>query len=197
MASLTRYFPGGAATEVSATPVPIPGLSAPSFVPPSVGGVPGMPDLSGVLAQRAAMEAARERRAQQLHRLQLAAMRQDMGARRDAMPSQLDRQMASRDAQSESRFRGNVQDLQLQAMAADEQAQSAPPPLRRIGEGPNQVSGWGLDTNAMNARQRRVFLPDRAGAVNDPSTSTMTGLSSPVDELIAKNKAAVASSGRR
>lgn len=76
----TRYGPGGVTTETeTGFSGGIPGVNI-----PSASGIqlPGMPDLSGAMNARLAIEAERERRAAQLHALQLRAMREGMRASR-------------------------------------------------------------------------------------------------------------------
>jgi hypothetical protein len=178
--SLTRYFPGGAETQVNAQPVGVPGLSMPSIGGGVPGGVPGLPDFSGILARRAAIEAEREARAAKLHQMQLQAMQRSMrNEDADRRVADNERFTHGLERSRDARFRGNVQDLQLEAMRADEQALSQGPPLRMI-SGPGITPGYGMDTNAMNGRQRRAFLPNgssmnASGAVDDSERARRDG----------------------
>lgn len=76
MGSNTLYSPGSVRTAVTGSPVNIPGLTMPGSGGPSL---PGLPDLSGVLNQRLAIEAEREKRAAALQALQMEAMRGALG----------------------------------------------------------------------------------------------------------------------
>jgi hypothetical protein len=195
--SLTRYFPGGAETQVNAQPVGVPGLSMPSIGGGVPGGVPGLPDFSGILARRAAIEAEREARAAKLHQMQLQAMQRSMrNEDADRRVADNERFTHGLERSRDARFRGNVQDLQLEAMRADENAMSQQAPQRMVG-GFNMSPGYQNDTQAMNARQRKLFLPDRAGAVNDYTDSGIGSLPSPVKTGMLRNEVAMAGSGRR
>lgn len=171
MSSLTRYFPGGAATEVTERNIGLPGLAMPS-VGPSASGVSGFPDFSGILRERQRIEAEREARAAAMQRLQMRAMQAGMARDgRDERRMEGERFNAGLANQSDQRFRGNVQDLQLQAMQAENAAASAPPPMRLV-SGAGYSPGYVQDTNAMNSYQRRMFLPNdsrmnASGAADD------------------------------
>ena len=163
--SLTRYFPGGAETQVDARPIRVPQLAMPSIGGGAIGGS-GMPDFNGVLAQGAKIEAEREARAAAMQRLQMAAMRQQMGAAAsDQRFGENERFNAGLANQAEQGFRGNVQDLQLQAMRADEQAKG-PQPLKMM-TGFNMIPGYMPDTIKMDARQRQNYLPDHSANAPD------------------------------
>lgn len=85
MGSMTKYFPGGAVTEVSSPAVALPALAMPSVSGGGVGG--GFPDLSGLIARRQAMEDERERRAAELHAMQMKAMTNALDAQdRERLP---------------------------------------------------------------------------------------------------------------
>jgi hypothetical protein len=161
--SLTRYFPGGAETQVNAQPVGVPGLSMPSIGGGVPGGVPGLPDFSGILARRAAIEAEREARAAKLHQMQLQAMQRSMrNEDADRRVADNERFTHGLERSRDARFRGNVQDLQLEAMRADENAMSQGPPLKML-SGAGYVPGYTMDATAMSGRQRRMFLPNGSG----------------------------------
>src|SRR5689334_3785589 len=110
--SLTRYFPGGAQTLVSERNLPVPQLAMPSIGGGAAGGL-GLPDFSGILARRQAIEAEREARAAALQSLQMRAMSQRMGQEdADFRVGQNERFTASMDAAREARNRSAVQDVQ-------------------------------------------------------------------------------------
>lgn len=161
MSSMTRYFPGGVETQVNGGG----GAALPPITPGQFGmpSMPGMPDLSAIFAQRQRIEAEREARAARMQALQMRALTQGMD--RDAELAKFDDSDRFRNAlvgERDARMRGNVQDLQLRAMQQEQTAAENGPPLRMVGQGPNQIPGYGPDTNAMNAIQRRMFLPGSA-----------------------------------
>lgn len=155
--SRTSYGPRGVQTEVdtgiqSVQSAPPFQTSGPSFNPSPL---PGLPDFSGIMAQRLAAEAARERRAQQLHDLQLRAM---TGELNDAYRARRQPRITN-DALSVGE---QAQRLQLQAMQDEQRMLNSGPPLKML-SGFNINPGYIPDTTAMNARQRQAFLPDTAG----------------------------------
>jgi hypothetical protein len=126
--------------------------------------LPQAPDLTALLD-------AREARAAQLHALQLRAMQRQMG--------RADKAYANR-----GNFEGGVgqpdpqrkmQDLQLEAMQREVQDATSGPPLKMIGQGANMIPGYGLDTNAMNSNQRKMFLPGSSVMANDGLTAGESG----------------------
>lgn len=81
MGSVTKYLPNGnVATEVDSGFSMTPGAFNPGSGLPRM--PQGLPDLSGPMNARLAIEAAREKRAAELHALQLAAMNQSLRANR-------------------------------------------------------------------------------------------------------------------
>jgi hypothetical protein len=57
--------------------------------------------------------------------------------------------------------------MQRAAMEGEQMMQDRLPPPMRLINGPGIISGMGMDVNAMNAAQRRSFLPDKSGEVED------------------------------
>lgn len=143
----TTYSPDGSTTRAKA-----PGFSLGQYAMPKVQSA----DLSGLgraLSQRAGQQNRAAQTQEEMARLQLQALRRDVnGFNRPSMQEQDARTMALRDAE-----------LQRQAM-------QNPAPMRMV-TGPGVIPGYVQDVNAMNAYQRRAYLPNSSG-VGDPGSPT-------------------------